>query len=576
MPLMPRLLAADAQRSDDPDLEAPAPAPAASPGPNLETAPNMHRVTGTFADPSHESAFAAQLFRMAYPAHVVLLAVVLASFTRIALVQPDARRYFGSLVLCVALPLVGRVLLHRTGSRDPVRSQRLGSWVWAVGNVLGIAVDTASFITAPTHSCAVWKDAKYQITFMCTLNVLVNGSHGLGFTCKFALVALLLTECIVGKTHCHDPELDPWFICTMGESVVGAAATHTAELYARRSYAEKVRAVAETMHGRAEEAGKRRQLEERMEQLQAEKERLLYDMQRRGRPLDDDDDDRSAVRRGLQAARSQPYRYPPSLSDTGPDANPDADPSEAGGPAQSDSLPTLPPGPPSSASSGSVAKKQLVAEALADMAMNAVAPQQSVRMAAHQPEVHRPTQRATPALCVSTQGLESTEVATAASVQQLDANGVSAQAIHLHRATQPISTSARANSAAPTCGKQATTLKPTLKQKFETFVMCDFTPRHPDDLPQSQWVSYDRLYELFQPHAPLDVWQKGPGNLKQLITEWYQGDPAFTGLAPSAWCKLLVTRNEPQHRQGRGGPKRYCTCFSFGYRPNGKRAVAQS
>ena len=197
---MPRLLAADAQRSDDPDLEAPAPAPAASPGPNLETDPNMHRVTGTFADPSHESTFAAQLFRMAYPAHAVLLAVVLAwSSTWNALVQPELRAHWVGFVVCGALPaLVCRVLLHRT--------------------------------------------------------------------------------------------------------------------------------------------------EERMEQLQAEKERLLYDMQRRGRPLDDDDD-RSAVRRGLQAARSQPY----------PDTDPDADASEAGGPASSDSLPTLPPGPPSSASSGSAA-----------------------------------------------------------------------------------------------------------------------------------------------------------------------------------------------------------------------------
>jgi len=106
----------------------------------------------------------------------------------------------------------------------------------------------------------------------------------------------------------------------------------------------------------------------------------------------------------------------------------------------------------------------LAGEALADMAaMNAVAPQQSVRMAAHQPEVQRPIQRATPALCSSTQGLDTTEVATAASVQQLDANGVSAQAIHPHRATQPISTSACTNAAAPTCGKQAT----ALKQKFE-------------------------------------------------------------------------------------------------------------
>ena len=75
---MPRLLAADAQRSDDPDLEAPVPA-AASPSP-IETAPTMQRVTGTFADPLHESAFAAQLFRMSYPAHVLLLAVILADY----------------------------------------------------------------------------------------------------------------------------------------------------------------------------------------------------------------------------------------------------------------------------------------------------------------------------------------------------------------------------------------------------------------------------------------------------------------------------------------------------------------
>ena len=124
---MPRLLAADAQRSDDPDLEAPVPAAAASPSPNLETA-NMQRgvqrVTGTFADPSHEAAFAAQLFRMAYPAHVLLLAAILAVCCWSALVQPDSRRDFVALALVCALPLVGRVLLHRIG--DPVRSQRLG------------------------------------------------------------------------------------------------------------------------------------------------------------------------------------------------------------------------------------------------------------------------------------------------------------------------------------------------------------------------------------------------------------------------------------------------------------------
>ena len=108
---MPRLLAADAQRSDvDPDLEAPeapVPAAAASPSPNLETAPSMHCVTGTFADPSQESAFAAQLFRMAYPVHVLLLAVLLAFFTWSALVQPDARCYFVAVVLTCFLQCHG-------------------------------------------------------------------------------------------------------------------------------------------------------------------------------------------------------------------------------------------------------------------------------------------------------------------------------------------------------------------------------------------------------------------------------------------------------------------------------------
>ena len=92
--------------------------------------------------------------------------------------------------------------------------------------------------------------------------------------------------------------------------------------------------------------------------------------------------------------------------------------------------------------------------------------------------------------------------------------------------------------------------------------MRDFTPRHPDDLPLSQWASYDRLYQLFQPHAPLDVWQKGPGNLKQLIIEWYQGDPTFSGLAPSAWCKPRVIR------------KQRTDYFSFEYKPNGNGSPA--
>ena len=50
----------------------------------------------------------------------------------------------------------------------------------------------------------------------------------------------------------------------------------------------------------AETTAESRRLEERNEQLRAEKERLMYDVQRRGNPLNGDDA-RSAIRRGLQA-----------------------------------------------------------------------------------------------------------------------------------------------------------------------------------------------------------------------------------------------------------------------------------
>ena len=76
------------------------------------------------------------------------------------------------------------------------------------------------------------------VPFLFLLYVLINGTHGLGFACKFTLIAIALTDCIAGIAACHDPELDPWFICTMGVIVIGSAATHTAELYLRRSYAK--------------------------------------------------------------------------------------------------------------------------------------------------------------------------------------------------------------------------------------------------------------------------------------------------------------------------------------------------
>ena len=455
MPQADALLLASTLRSDDPDLEAPAAAAAAvaSPNPNLETtaqpaaAANMHGITGTFADPSHEAAFAAQLFRMAYPAHVLLMALLLTGLSGIALVEPDMPFWVVISGCAFGLGLICRVLLHRTGRHDPVRSQWMGSSAWVVLYALLFAADMVNFVVAPAGVCESLVQAIYMNTFAYLSVALINGTHGLGFACKFALNAMALIDCLVGIATCHDPELDPWLVCAMGVVVLGSAATHTAELFLRRSYAENVQA-------KMEEATRGRQLEERNEQLQAEKERLLYDMQRRGRPLDDDDD-RSAIRRGLLAGSSQPCLL-----------NGDTDPSEPGG-APSDTPLTLPPGPPSSTSSGSVAsyaQKQLAAEAspglerveLAELAelvevadeevirmvqaqpgvpmtiqrampMDVGAAQQSFRVVqaqvsgAYQPGVPMTIQRAVPVLCFSSQGLDSTAVATAANAQQLDA-----------------------------------------------------------------------------------------------------------------------------------------------------------
>ena len=100
-----------------------------------------------------------------------------------------------------------------------------------------------------------------------------------------------------------------------------------------------------------------------------------------------------------------------------------------------------------------------------------------------------------------------------------------------------------------------------LQEKFATLVMCDFTPRNPSELPASRWVSYSQishLFSLFEPHVPAEVWLVGQGNLKCLITKWYQNHPTFFGLTPDAW---------PKRRKDQFRPENYIYKFSFEYTP---------
>ena len=315
----------------------------------------MHPVTGAFADSSHESAFAAQFFRRAFSGHVLLMALSHTLFIGMAIVaQGILRLVWIMITLFMTLGLVGRVLLHRM--HDTARAQRLFCWIWTVLLMQACVVHSGSLVVAPALACPI---ALGGILLMTLPIALLHGSHGIGFVHKTVVIGLLLVPRLVVIAACGKPALASE-LSDMIVILVGSAVAHLVEVSLRHSYAEKVQ---EKLH-LAEE---RRRHEERTEQLQAEKERLLYDMQRRPH----DDSNRAAILRGLQAGSSQPHYSAEATA--GRD-----DQSEAGGPAPSDSPPpSLPPGAPSSTSGASTAPPadgQLLAEAVVGVPGSCAAP----------------------------------------------------------------------------------------------------------------------------------------------------------------------------------------------------------
>lgn len=323
---MATLLTCDVTRSEhDPDLEA------AAANTVTTAASTMHPVTGTFVDPLRESAFAAQLFCWAFPCHAVLMALSLAfivGMTRIVAIE--LRVVWSLCVISVTLALVGRVLLHRM--HDAARGQRIGSWAWTILNVVDVFCFIGGYVMKPAKACLATQDqylASLEMPILCSFSMaLINGSHGLAFLHKIALIALnVMTNLVVIAACGEDAYLEAF--AGISALVLGTAVAHIVELHVRHGYAEKV-VVTRRL------AKEKMRLERRNEQLQAEKERLQYDVKCRGRAQDDDD--RSAVCRGLRAGPSQIYQ---------PNANSDS--SETGAPAPSESPPpSMPPGPPSS------------------------------------------------------------------------------------------------------------------------------------------------------------------------------------------------------------------------------------
>ena len=317
----------------------------------------MHPVTGAFEDASHEAAFAAQLYRQAYLGQLLLAAILLVHLIGMALTPPAPRAVSSVVALCVAVFLVGRVMLHH--QQDQERAQRIGAWSWTA-SLAAISAFIGVLLVDPDFAC-LGDHGEHFIPFVAFGHSIVNGSHGMAFAHKTALIVLIPVRSLLVIGLCNN-----YFaieLSAIGMQILGYVIAHAVEMRLRRSYAHKLctdlllrdedkRLLAEekrrleaTEQLQAEKDRRleeeKRLVEERNEQLLAEKERLLYDLLRRGHPVDDDS--RSAIRRGLQAGPSRvstPYQT-------------SGDSSEAEGPVPSASPPlSLPPGPPSSVSSG--------------------------------------------------------------------------------------------------------------------------------------------------------------------------------------------------------------------------------
>ena len=323
----------------------------------------MHPITGTFADPERESSFAVHCFRLAFPFHAFLMALFIPLTVWAAKGAPSELqpKWYTRSLLC-SISLIGRVLTHRI--EDPVRSQRVGAWCWTALVLLSCCVlDMHSFWRIPAIACGQAAREVAAIPLIYLGAALTNGSHGLGFEHKTALIGLVLAVDIFGPVAACDSflRLIP-LIFIMAAGVTGFVLAHMAELMWRHSisstHAEMER-LAEGQRSLEEKLGdETRRLEERNEQLRAEKERLLYDnaLQRRGRHFDDNDD-RSAIGRGLQAEPSQPYLP----ADDGTASMSESSESQASGPHRPSGSPpvSLPPGPPSTATKSSKSSKSV-------------------------------------------------------------------------------------------------------------------------------------------------------------------------------------------------------------------------
>ena len=197
----------------------------------------MHPVTGTFADPMHESAFAAQFFRLAFPCHAFLMVLLGACMAWIGPCLCPRSAWS----VAAMLGLVSRVLVHRMD--DTVRGQRIGAWTWTLLTVLAFTSDMYGLLTNPA-TCGQIDRLLDVFVLVSLVHAVVNGSHGIIFVHKVALCGLMLVECLAAFVVCPSPpppSPSPPSLCAMVAFIICFVLAHMAEMPVRHSYAEKER-----------------------------------------------------------------------------------------------------------------------------------------------------------------------------------------------------------------------------------------------------------------------------------------------------------------------------------------------
>ena len=114
----------------------------------------------------------------------------------------------------------------------------------------------------------------------------------------------------------------------------------------------------------------------------------------------------------------------------------------------------------------------------------------------------------------------------------------------------------RAAGAAQVIDRQGTAS--TLEARFAAHVMCNYTPRPPEEFSMKQWVSCVELHRQIKPLTPLEAEMWQPAYVKMLVMELFKNHPLFASRPYSQWSKKLMNRDALAHSKGKTHVFHFC------------------